>query len=139
MARREGSFLRLGLGIAVVVVIVAGLLVVDSPMEQRRKNHDTQRIQNLSSIENAVGDFFKSHERLPSDLDELAGWASFRLSIDDPITGRRYDYEVLAEKEYRLCAVFEVSEDEFSPRALRWDHGAGHDCFGLNVTRMISD
>ena len=63
-------------------------------------------------------------------------------SISDPETGRPYEYRMLTEPGYEICAVFEsefslnerdgVRSQELLQRPFSesiWDHGMGRVCF----------
>ena len=127
--------------VAVVAVFIAGIFIVESPWETRRKNLDNEVIRDLSSIENAVNSYYKEKGTLPEDLEQLGEVAKYmdRNSLVDPETGEEYEFNVLSDREYELCANFRTSnlEDDNEYRNpfinSQWQHDQGKKCFTLDV------
>ena len=66
-------------------------------------------------------------------------------SIADPKTGESYEYNILSETSYQLCALFETdtasSAYQEKPRIFSeqiWDHGIGRACFTLEVRALTT-
>lgn len=122
----------------VLVAVIAGLLLVDSPARQRMLVLDRQREFDLRNITLAISRFFELRERLPQTLDELSQYPSgFPFDITDPETGTPYEYRITNEKSYELCAVFSAPTPQgrgqlFAVPAYR--HDAGRQCFNLTAT-----
>jgi hypothetical protein len=129
-------------GAAVVVVLaalVAGLFVIGGPGEARLERLDTERTEDLRRIEQAVDEVWRHADTLPPSLDSLR--AANRLAPDDltdPTTGEPYDYRVLSDSTYELCATFDRASDD-TPTTYSWtdigNHGAGRHCFTLYPPR----
>ncbi|MFH1088543.1 MAG: DUF5671 domain-containing protein [Patescibacteria group bacterium] len=145
-----------------VFVVVAGALVwgfviIDSPAVQRAKRFDDMRLNSLLSLQDSVQIFYGFNEisgnhRLPVDLDELTNDPKVYLeksSLIDPATNQPFEYRVIDETNYELCATFETdnsAEDNNSglsqPRSMvpelagvkGFNHGVGRECFQLPVT-----
>lgn len=124
------------LSIASVVVlgsIVAGVILVGGPAEGRMERLDDERVEDLQEIMRAVDRFWKEHERLPAGLEDLAREPRTRVNTLDPGSAEAYEYAILSEDTYHLCAVFDGES-----RALRrattdfWSHSGGRHCFELS-------
>jgi Domain of unknown function (DUF5671) len=121
--------------LAVLVSLIAGMLFIGSPRRARAAALDERRVQDLRSIHSAVALFWTGHQRLPSDLDEIAASGGLYLaSTADPVTAEPYEYRVVGGRNFELCAVF----DDASPARERaaaglplWSHTAGRVCFEL--------
>jgi len=123
------------LSIATAVVlgsIVAGVILVGGPAEGRIERLDDERVEDLQSIMRAVDQFWKDHDRLPETLEDLARDPREQVSTIDPTSGEAYEYVVLDENTYRLCAVFD-GESRAPSRAPAgfWSHASGRHCFEL--------
>ena len=123
----------LGLGVAAVIVaIIAGVMVAGPPAEGRMQQLDTVRARDLQSIATSIDDFWQRHERLPDSLGELVADPRAQVSIEDPDTEQEYEYRILDENSYELCAVFALASiTNNRARDAFWLHDAGRHCFSL--------
>ena len=119
----------------VVVSIVAGVILVGSPAEGRLERLDSTRIEDLRGIMVATDAYWDPNARLPTSLDELAEDQRTRVNTIDPGSAESYEYRVLGEETYELCATFDRESPPPTGRASAdfWRHGAGRQCFELNV------
>lgn len=136
----------LGLKIFVAAVILAvisavgyGIYVLGTPAGQRSLRFDQLRVSHLENISHSIGQFWERNQELPAALEDLKGPQYFVQAIADPESGEPYEYRVLDENSYKLCAVFatDSKQQEVEPRrpysATVWDHGPGRFCFDLEV------
>lgn len=93
------------IAVVTVAAVVAGLVLVGSPAQERRRWADGVRIQDLSSLKHEVDRLYRLHKRLPGSLDEVTGEGT-ELQRADPITKRPYFYRVIGGTEYELGATF---------------------------------
>ena len=130
----------------VAATVVFGFFIAGSPQSRRLERLDERRISDLSVIQSQVIDYWQRKSKLPVDLDSLAG-SFFGVSIpNDPKTKSPYEYKVLSNLKFELCAVFEtVNAGEQYPggRAAKpmiidrvgfggiqdWQHDLGRTCF----------
>jgi type II secretory pathway pseudopilin PulG len=122
--------------IIVVAAIIFGIVAIGSPTTQRNIRFDQQRVNDLSSIQNAVTDYYRANNKLPADLLTLTQGTTYYLSsVVDPVTKINYDYKILAANKYNICAVFSSDSNETSnndvsyPATDMWKHGVGQTCF----------
>ena len=119
----------------VVAVVIVGVILLDSPAQERLRRLDERRVDDLRSI-SAELDFYWTRERtLPSSLEELANKPGVFLELYDPETGQPYEYRVLGSKTYELCAEFARDTAEERNRFYRetWAHGPGKQCFEMEA------
>ena len=119
----------------IVVAIIAGVIVVGSPAEGRVERIDSGRIDDLEGIVTAMDLFWARNERLPASLEELADDPRAPVTLLDPGSAEPYEYVVLDEDTYQLCAVFDRDSPPPAPRAAEnfWRHRVGRTCFELDV------
>lgn len=125
----------LGSGIVVALAaVIAGVIVAGLPAEGRMQRLDRTRARDLRGIVLAVDGFWRRQERLPDSLGELAADPRVRVSIEDPATQQEYEYRMVDEDSYELCAVFDLAStpETRAPDAF-WLHDAGRHCFSLDV------
>jgi hypothetical protein len=146
-ARRPALRLFAGGVTAVVLVsLVGGLYLAGSPGRARKRALDGQRETHLMVIANMIDLFWRQEGRLPRDLEELRRTRDVRLpSIHDPASGEPYGYSITSETGYEVCAVFEaesepegivpVYRDRYDATSGFWEHGAGRECFAVEVRR----
>jgi hypothetical protein len=130
---RGRVLLAAGIGVA-VAAIVAGVMVAGMPAQGRMQRLDMTRARDLRTIMAAVDGFWMRQERLPDSLGELAADPRTRVSIEDPVTGQQYEYRIVDEDSYELCAVFDLASipETRAPDAF-WLHDAGRHCFSLHA------
>src|SRR5690606_16652197 len=134
-AMSPGRRLSVIASVVVCATLVAAIVVLDSPPQQREQRLDARRVQDLQQLGNAIEAYHAGHKALPADLAalraEMPGW---NLAPGDPASGTPYSYEVLGERSYRLCAEFTTDTaaaeaSPYGPVVDAWKHGAGRQCF----------
>jgi hypothetical protein len=117
---------------AAVVVIAAmagGVYAVGRPATARDQQLDARRVSDLQEMQRMVDLQWSREQRLP-DLPPLSR---------DPESGQPYEYRVLSENRYELCAVFTGSSREANERPPGdfWTHDAGRQCFEIEARRVL--
>jgi len=133
--RSKTSFIALVLVIIVAIAaMVGGFLIIDPPAKARAMKFDQQRVNNLYELNSLINDYYRENKQLPADL------SADRFSyFQDPQTEQKYEYKVLGEKEYELCAEFALavdlnSRDYYYSGNKDWSyHQAGRQCFSNRV------
>ena len=115
--------------------MIASLVVLGSPTNQRLERLDARRTQDLAAISQAIDRYHTTRERLPATLDELQRNSDAPVTITDPVTGEPYGYEAGEGTAYELCATFERATGELeSGRGGRFSmHEAGRHCFPVRA------
>jgi len=127
--------LTISLVVAVAAVVIVGVILLDSPAQERLRRLDERRVDDLRSI-SAELDFYWTREgTLPSSLEELADEPGVFIELYDPETGQLYEYRVLGSNTYELCAQFSRDTAEERNRFYRenWSHSPGRQCFELEA------
>jgi hypothetical protein len=129
--------------------IIASLLVVGSPAQQRDARLDQQRVSDLQSIQSNLIDYWQDKEAIPGTLvaleDDIIG---YRNPVD-PVTGEAYEYVVTGDLSFQLCATFATESDDSglgtytTPMMYRsgymgkdvdlWSHAEGRVCFDRTI------
>jgi len=143
MTGKKDNVVRIYFYIALVIVIGAlssALIFGESPMEARDKKLDSAILDDFSSIENAVIRYYNSNESLPENLSVLEEEIEFVTQniVTDPETDSGYQYNILGEKKYELCADFRTSNLENDDRISEfyretWPHEKGRQCIEKSV------
>ena len=123
----------------VFVSVIAGIIVIGSPSEGRSQQLDFGRIADIQDIMGATDLFWSRNERLPSALEELAEDPRTSVNTVDPGSAEEYPYRILGEDTYELCATFDREAKESPGRSTAdfWRHGAGRQCFELEVDKSV--
>jgi hypothetical protein len=132
----SGRQVILGFAIGTVgSAIVAGLMIVGSPGNERMRRLDGRRVRDLVDITRSVNGYWTKHARLPSSLDELLESPGTAVESRDPLTGQPYSFGALGANTYELCADFqrESSEANSDTYGHFWSHGTGRRCFRLEA------
>lgn len=125
---------RIAAGAATVVVaaaVAAGVFLLRAPSEERTLRLDERRVADLTALSSAVDVYWARQQRLPASLEELASEPVGRLDLVDPVTRTPYEYRLLDERAYEVCATFErdsAASDRGVPLRT-WAHRAGRQCF----------
>ena len=128
--------------VSVALTVLYGLMLVGTPAQQRLLQFDERRISDLQQITFAIDSYWERSKELPEVLEDLRDARYYVQSITDPKTGEPYEYIILTEDTYQLCAIFETdtasSQYQEKPRAFSeelWNHGIGRACFTLEVRK----
>lgn len=129
--------MALASAVVVAIMIVLGFMQLGAPSAQRKLVADSQRVQRLFMLSNAIRNHWLSHaSQLPSSLAEIPG------AHIDPITNAPFEYVPAQGGQYQLCAVFAASgprvEDNQPYRGgpNAWTHPAGRHCFVLDASAL---
>lgn len=128
----------------IVVSFVGAFFVVDSPAVARAKAYDRTRIFNLQEIDGGIHNYFREFEKLPLSLDDLKS-SNIYLKTTDPKTEKPYEYKVVAETSYEICAEFQTSNkaaqdlDFYGPVYGEFAHDSGRNCFTRKVNLELID
>ena len=129
------------LAIIVVIVIATAIMLLDSPAQERLGRLDERRMSDLREIANAVDIYWTREGILPNSLDDLADEEGYFAELVDPVTGASYEYRVVDEDSFELCATFDT-EDAASDHDLYfkglWHSGIGRQCFTLTAKNLDS-
>lgn len=121
---------------AVTVVAAAigvGLYLSGSPAEQRLIRLDERRITDLQQLSVVLNGYVFETETLPAALEILVDGRRLSVLPRDPVTGAAYEYEVVGERQFLLCAHFSRSTVS-APRGSFWAHDAGRHCFDFDYS-----
>lgn len=141
-ARALFRWMAIGL---VVVSVVSGFFIVGSPEEARARRYDFDRVDNLQNIQWQIVNYWQKKEALPKSLTDLNDpIAGYTVPVD-PVTGTSYDYALLSEKAFELCATFDLASrnPQLGPAPLsglyksvessNWTHEQGRVCFERTI------
>ena len=147
--RREGlagtkdNIIRMYFYIALVIVVGAlssALVFGESPTEARNKKLDNAILNDFSSIESALSQYYADYNKLPENLSILEHEIEFisQDNLTDPGTGLAYQYNILESDRYEICADFRTSNlenddamNEFYKET--WPHEKGERCIQKSV------
>jgi hypothetical protein len=128
-----GRLLAIAGSIVVLAVLALALRELGSPSAQREVRMDERREHDLSMLAVQVRGHWLLERALPPDLATLASKPGSTLSTRDPATGAPYEYEIVADDRYRLCATFttDTAQDRVGRRRVVNDypHARGRQCF----------
>ncbi len=140
-----------GVGILVIVTIIAGFFIVGTPQQIRAQKQDAVRLQDLQNIQWQIVSYWQQKESLPASLDDLRDPISNSVIPNDPATGEPYTYKRNSPLDFALCATFatEGGTNVLQGRAVpipteptlvtgkdtqdNWQHAAGKVCFDRSI------
>jgi hypothetical protein len=137
-AGKGGRWLAVIATLVVVATVIAAMLTMGSPGEQREAKMDRKREQDMQRIVMAIDSRAEAGKPLPAYLASLAGEPGRRLAINDPANGTPYAYQTTGADSYRVCAVFSTDTASSKHRVWvdeEWLHGPGQHCFDRKLKR----
>ncbi|MBI4599894.1 hypothetical protein HY732_03140 [Candidatus Uhrbacteria bacterium] len=133
----------------VAAVLVAGILTIGSPAQQRKERFDEQRVNDLMSLQSQLVAYWQSKQELPNDPDQLNDSLRGFVVPVDPESGQEYQYTKTGDTAFRLCASFNRASsikkgDSFRAKPIMmpypagmdggtWEHGEGIQCFDRTI------
>src|SRR3989344_561627 len=142
-----------GIGVAAVIVIVAGFFIVGTPAQARLARFDEQKVSDLQNIQYQIINFYQAKQKLPGVITDLNNSLDFGSIPVDPQSGEPYVYKPGEGLSFELCADFNKESRtnrglyenqglyETRPMAVpavvggkgmlqdNWQHSAGSVCF----------
>ena len=134
--------------VIVGVSILAGFFVAGSPQSERKRRFDEQRVSDLQTIQYQIITYWQAKEKLPPTIEDLRDELLGFIPPIDPETGNSYEYRIVEDKSFELCAIFNTSlSNEYTRDIARpymmipgqpasfeiWQHDAGHTCFSRTL------
>lgn len=125
----------------ILIAFIAALFNVESPTEARNRKLDNTIVMEFDTIDSAINQYYNDKKKMPESLDQLKEDYNYITdeTLSDAATAKNYDYKVVADKKYELCATFHRSNKEEKNRQYfemkdRWPHDAGYQCIGQKIT-----
>lgn len=143
----------IGVSALVALAVIYGFYLAGSPQTQRLRKFDEQRTQHLHTIYYQVRNFWETRNGLPATLDDIKKLDPFTEIPRDPENDAPYEYHIIGENTYELCATFSLSnavdaKKSGVPAPVRepfgqydgfdrlLNHSAGRNCFPIELTRV---
>lgn len=126
----------------VSVSIIYGFFVAGSPMAERARQFDQTRINDLTTMQYQIVEYWRSKRALPATLADLRNEISGYVPPLDPETNSPYEYRIVSDLSFELCATFNAASDSTdaytSPRSMTgqnetWQHDKGRTCFTRTI------
>ena len=136
---------------AIILMIILGFIIVGSPAKQRQLRMDEQRINDLSTLQGEIINYWTLKDTLPTSLDDLKNDIRGFIPPKDPESGMVYDYSVIDTLKFKLCANFDLPSrvttidgksvpistpyyyGGYPSISELWDHEAGTKCFERTI------
>jgi hypothetical protein len=127
----------------ILLVIIGGFFAAGSPFAERQRKFDDRRIEDLSSIQYQMINYWQKKGTIPASLADLNDpLSNFTVPVD-PETGKPYEYIAGGTYIFSLCAIFDLpSRDINSPKTIpvypagnleSFTHPAGRTCFDRTI------
>ncbi len=134
----------------VIISILLGFYTMGSPATQRMMRFDETRIMHLQETQSQIINYWQTKGKIPERLDELKDDISGFIPPVDPDTKNNYEYEIISEDTFKLCAEFNLEnqkDDEnimykevYYPRSVNqenWKHTSGKNCFERKIDKEL--
>ena len=93
------------------VAIIAGFFLIGSPFLERQRQFDQQRINDLTSIQWQIINYWQSKAVLPESIVQLKNDISGYMPPVDPESKVSYFYKSTGKLTFQLCATFVTASD----------------------------
>jgi hypothetical protein len=135
--------------ILTIVALVWGFHLIPSPKSEQAFVYDHKRIIDLGEINDTINDYYQNNGNLPQTLDQLnynIDDSTTSLNKIDPQTQTPYNYTIVDQSDYKLCATFSTNSandqanayddanGDYSNFIGQFEHPAGYYCFNENVS-----
>jgi len=120
-------------------VFVMGVYFVGNPSQARAERYDQQRIDDLRALHYGVQTHYQMQKKLPASLLDID--TDYGQMYGDPETGESYEYMVVSDNTYKICAIFSTSnmteyrEGHIREYQLSEKHEKGHHCFERQIPK----
>jgi hypothetical protein len=135
-------------GVLILIAVIGAFFIVGSPKTARELQFDSQRTQDLQTIQSQVVSYWQSKSALPTQLSDLNNAISGFSVPMDPETNTSYEYTLTDAKglSFELCSTFDLASNAAMPAAPisypgstndTWTHPAGHFCFTRTIDKQL--
>lgn len=135
----------------VTAAFVASWFFVESPKTARNRRLDQLVINNISSLESVINNYYSVSQKLPDSLEVLVNDKSLYLDqniLVDPETRVPIVYQKSGETEFQLCATFRTDSlagttgvgarpVSYPSYAGDKNHAAGYQCLKGNLWSLV--
>lgn len=83
--------------IFVLVSIIWSISVIGTPSVMRDRKLDNQRVEDLSSIQSEIVNYWSRNSELPEDLTSIVSSVNYFEMPYDPVTGEMYEYKLITQ------------------------------------------
>lgn len=146
MKSKAPKMLAIVMSVVVLASIIVGFFIVGTPADQRKRRFDEQRIYDLQALQSQIINYWIQKDRLPEQLSVLKDDISGFIPPTDPDTKNEYEYRIINDLSFELCAIFQKASDDRSqtgkiskftaPRGQyqqNWSHNAERACFERTI------
>jgi hypothetical protein len=134
-----------GSAIVVATVFVIGVTVAGTPGQIRKQEADMRRVEALKQLGYAFEVRYAKLRNegqtagMPATLIQLVREARVEdAATRDPQTHAQYEYHVIADTRYELCANFSNADEHLETNgSVFWRHGGGRTCYPLDATKPV--
>ena len=128
--------------------VVCGFFIVGTPATQRNRRFDEQRVSNLQMIQGQITNYWTQKGVLPTSTNDLQDNISGFVVPKDPENNSIYEYKVVDEYSFELCATFKtvgpdpvnISAQIYPPydsNNQNWSHKVEHTCFERKIDPQL--
>lgn len=120
--------------VMVLASFVFGFYTVGTPGQRRNQKFDETRMYDLSHVKDTVLQYWRTKGVLPQNPEELKAVYEndYGKMPTDPQTGAAYEYRVVGNASFELCATFKTKNDGgYSTRD--WNYHPGKSCFTIKT------
>ena len=114
--------------IFILFTLVFGFVIADSPAQVRKMKHDSNILRDFNDIKYGIDEYVRNNDSLPENLNNM----NRSIRIDGNVAD--YEYRIINEDKYELCANFETNnkdnlslDDDYLNK--EWPHEIGYQCF----------
>jgi hypothetical protein len=147
IVRKKDNIIKIYFYCSLILVITAfaySLFTVESPTETRNRKFDEAIINDFNTITSAIDNYYSNNSKLPANIEELKEDSSYLFIKDlkDPESKEDYEYKLINDKEYELCATFKTSNKESEEKEYMdyyerfYSHDTGYQCLKNKVNQQ---
>ncbi len=129
----------------ILSAFVASLFMVESPKQTRNRRIDRDILNAFSRLDSEINSYYQEFKELPEDLDDLKKERVYldKEDMTDPETGKMYEYKIVEDKKYELCAEFRTSNKDPEEAKMyiyhNREHDAGYHCLNYKAYEDSED
>lgn len=133
---RKNKIIITVLSFIVLLTVIYGFMDGGSPQDARKKRYDDKRTLDIQMIKSWINAYYNKNNLLPpSILDASTDYNRNGNSKipTDPETNSEYTYQIVTDKEYKICAVFSTNTMDTTQQYSRdYAHPSGSHCMVFN-------
>lgn len=150
---RDKDYLFIGfITILAAITLLYGTVQIGNPFAVGERKIDQKRVIHMSKLKYQIEEYYRKNSKLPPTINDIdaPSYNDNSFSKKDPQTSRDYEYTIVNDRSYKLCATFttdtinkkdeQMSNNDYAYESIKsqYQHPKGYYCFNFDIPDFLT-